>query len=138
MLLGASSPGAARARGTRTDVKRGSALPAVSCVHTRSALQETANGLGAPCPDRPMQWSHAGLVLVLDVGSGIEEELDYQALFRRIPRLPRPGPCIARVMESGCSTSILSVLVSSSVDQSFDHERAESRRGNVERRISGV
>jgi len=84
-----------------------------------------------------MQWSRAGLVLVLDVGSGIEEELDYQSLLRRIPR-PRPGPCIARVMERGCSTSILSVLVSSSVDQSFDNERPESRRGNVERRIAGV
>ncbi|HTM32507.1 MAG TPA: hypothetical protein VL263_14450 [Vicinamibacterales bacterium] len=110
----------------------------MSRAHTRAALEKTANSLGTPCPDRPMQWSRTGFVLVLDVGSGIEEELDYQSLLRRIPRLPRPGPCIARVMERGCSTSILSVVVSSSVDKGFDNERPESRRGNVERRVAGV
>ena len=53
-LLGARSLRAARARRTRTDVERGCALPAVSRVHASATLEETANGLGASCANRPV------------------------------------------------------------------------------------
>ena len=138
LLLGARSLRAARARRTRTDVERGRALPAVSRVHTSATLEETANGLGTPCANRAMEWGRPCLVLMLDVRAGGEEELNHRPLFGRVPRLSRLGPRIARIMESGCATPILSVRVSSSLDQRADGERPERGRREVERRISDV
>jgi hypothetical protein len=85
-----------------------------------------------------MQWSRACLVLVLDVRPSVEQELNHRPLFGRVPRLSRLGPRIARIMESGCSTPILGVRVSSSFDQRPDRERQKRGRREVERRISDI
>src|SRR5262245_31625172 len=95
LLFGACSLYAARARRMRHDVERRRALPAVSCVHTSAALEETTNGLGTPCANRAMQWSCARLVLVLDVRAGVEQELNHRPLVRRVPRFSRLWPHIA-------------------------------------------
>ena len=75
---------------------------------------------------------------MLDVRPGVEEERNHRPLFGRVPRLSRLGPRIARIMESGCSTPILGVRVSSSFDQRPDGEGPERGRREVERRISDV
>src|SRR4029453_18328972 len=112
--------------------------PAVSRVHTSAALEETANGLGTPRANRAMQWSRIRLVLVLDVRASVKEELNHRSLFGRVPRLSRPGPRIARIMESGCPTTILGVRISSSFDQRPDSERPERRCRQMESRISDI
>src|SRR5262249_50689270 len=138
LLLGPRSSRSARARRMRNDVERGRALPAVSRINASAALGETANGLGTPCAHRAMQWSRARLVLALDVRPGVEEELNHRPLFGRVPRRSRLRPRIARIMESGGSTPILGVRVSSGFEQRADSERPERRSREVERRISDV
>ena len=82
LLLGARALRAARARRIRCEVERGRPLPAVRRVRTSAALEETANGLGTPCANGAMQRGRARLVLVLDVGPCVEEELNHRSLRR--------------------------------------------------------
>ena len=138
LLLVVRTLRAARARRARADVERCRALPAVSRVHTSAPLEETADSLGAPRANRVMQRNRSGLVLVLDVRPRVEEELNHRPLFGRVPHPFRPGPGIARVMESGCSTPVLGVRISSRLDQRADGERPERRCREVEGCIAGV
>jgi hypothetical protein len=80
LLLGARSARAARAGRTRRDVKRGRALPPVSGVHPRAALEETANGFRTSCANCAMQWSRARFVLPLDLCPCLDEEIDHRSL----------------------------------------------------------
>ena len=138
LLLCARSVRAARASRNRRDVERGCALSAMSRVHTSAALEETQHGLGTPSTNRAMQWSRASFVLVFDVRSSVEEALNHRSLVGWVPRLPGLWPRIARIVESGGSTPILGVRVSSTFDERPDGEWPEGGRRKVQRRVSDV
>jgi hypothetical protein len=122
----------------RGNMKRSRALPAVSRVYARTALQQTANRLRTPGANRAMQWSGARLVLVLDVGPGIEDPLDDRALFRGVPRLSRSGSSIARIVQCGRPAAILGVGVRPSFEQRLDRQGAEGGGGQVKSGVSYV
>jgi hypothetical protein len=85
-----------------------------------------------------MQWSRASFVLVFDVGSSVEKELNHGLLFGGTPYLSSFRPRIACIVECDSSPPILGVQVSSRFDQRPDGARLESGCRNVECCISSV